>query len=136
MGSFRDRLITELPRALDGRRLATASRHPSRVPVDRVQGPRRRTPGTAFVPGTERYFDEVAKAELVGTELCVAAAIEGEQAPLLGRDDATAQAAAIKSLYASADQGSPVEVVDGRPPGVRLARSVATDTERLVQLGP
>jgi predicted dehydrogenase len=39
-----------------------------------------------------------------------AAAIRGERAPLLGRDDATAQAAAIEALYASADSGCPVLV--------------------------
>jgi D-xylose 1-dehydrogenase (NADP+, D-xylono-1,5-lactone-forming) len=39
-----------------------------------------------------------------------AAAIRGEHAPLLGRDDATAQAAAIEALYASADSGCPVEM--------------------------
>jgi D-xylose 1-dehydrogenase (NADP+, D-xylono-1,5-lactone-forming) len=41
-----------------------------------------------------------------------AAAIRGERAPLLGRDDATAQAAAIEALYASADSGAPVWVVE------------------------
>jgi D-xylose 1-dehydrogenase (NADP+, D-xylono-1,5-lactone-forming) len=42
-----------------------------------------------------------------------AAAIEGERAPLLGRDDAIAQAAAIEALYASADAGRPVALVSG-----------------------
>jgi D-xylose 1-dehydrogenase (NADP+, D-xylono-1,5-lactone-forming) len=41
-----------------------------------------------------------------------AAAISGERAPLLGRDDATAQAAAIEALYASADSGCAVDVID------------------------
>jgi D-xylose 1-dehydrogenase (NADP+, D-xylono-1,5-lactone-forming) len=41
-----------------------------------------------------------------------AAAISGDRAPLLGRDDATAQAAAIEALYASADSGRSVEVVE------------------------
>jgi predicted dehydrogenase len=36
------------------------------------------------------------------------AAIRGERAPLLGRDDAIAQAAAIEALYASADSGRPI----------------------------
>jgi D-xylose 1-dehydrogenase (NADP+, D-xylono-1,5-lactone-forming) len=40
-----------------------------------------------------------------------AAAIRGERAPLLGREDAIAQAAAIEALYASADGGCSVEVV-------------------------
>jgi xylose dehydrogenase (NAD/NADP) len=38
-----------------------------------------------------------------------AAAIRGERAPLCGRDDATAQAAAIEALYASADSRAPVQ---------------------------
>ncbi len=37
-----------------------------------------------------------------------AAAINGERAPLLGRDDAVGQAAAIEALYASADAGRAV----------------------------
>ena len=41
-----------------------------------------------------------------------AAAIRGERAPLLGRDDAIGQAAAIEALYASADRGCPVEVAE------------------------
>jgi predicted dehydrogenase len=40
-----------------------------------------------------------------------AAAVRGKRTPLLGRDDATAQAAAIEALYASADNGYPVEVI-------------------------
>lgn len=44
-----------------------------------------------------------------------AAAIRGERAPLLGRDDATAQAAALEALYASADTGVPVELVEAPP---------------------
>ena len=39
-----------------------------------------------------------------------AAAIRGERAPLLGRDDAIGQAAAIEALYASAERGGPVEL--------------------------
>lgn len=42
-----------------------------------------------------------------------AAAIEGERVPLLGRDDAIAQAAAIEALYASADAGREVALVSG-----------------------
>jgi D-xylose 1-dehydrogenase (NADP+, D-xylono-1,5-lactone-forming) len=43
-----------------------------------------------------------------------AAAIEGEHAPLLGRDDAVAQAAAIEALYASAEAGRAVALISGR----------------------
>ena len=42
-----------------------------------------------------------------------AAAIEGERPPLLGRDDAIAQAAAIEALYASADAARAVAVGAG-----------------------
>jgi predicted dehydrogenase len=43
-----------------------------------------------------------------------ASAIEGEHAPLLGRDDAVAQAAAIEALYASAEAGRAVALISGR----------------------
>jgi D-xylose 1-dehydrogenase (NADP+, D-xylono-1,5-lactone-forming) len=42
-----------------------------------------------------------------------AAAVRGERAPLLGRDDAIAQAAAVEALYASADAGITMEPVPG-----------------------
>jgi predicted dehydrogenase len=43
-----------------------------------------------------------------------AAAIAGERAPRLGREDATAQAAAIEALYASAARYSPVTLGEDR----------------------
>ncbi len=42
-----------------------------------------------------------------------AAAIRGERAPLIGPDDAIAQAAAVEALYASAAAGRPVELPIG-----------------------
>ncbi len=58
---------------------------------------------------TERVRTERRDAYRLQLEDFVAA-IRGERAPLLDRDDATAQAAAIEALYASADGGRPVEV--------------------------
>jgi predicted dehydrogenase len=55
---------------------------------------------------------EVAAANAYGLEADnLAAAIRGDGAPLLGREDAIGQARAIEALYASADSGAPV-----RPP--------------------
>ncbi len=42
-----------------------------------------------------------------------AMAVNGERTPLLGRDDAVAQAAALEALFASADAGITVELVSG-----------------------
>ena len=42
-----------------------------------------------------------------------AAAIRGERPPLLGRDDAVAQAAAMEALYTSAETGGPVALIEG-----------------------
>ncbi len=51
-----------------------------------------------------------------------AAAISGEREPRLGRADATAQAAAIEALYASADSGRPVDLGEPGRPGKEPAR--------------
>jgi D-xylose 1-dehydrogenase (NADP+, D-xylono-1,5-lactone-forming) len=59
---------------------------------------------------TERVAGEQVDAYRLELE-DFAAAIRGERAPLLGRDDATAQAAVIQALLVSAHSGCAVEVV-------------------------
>jgi predicted dehydrogenase len=58
---------------------------------------------------TERHTTEPLNAYRLQFE-DFAAAIGGEREPRLGRADATAQAAAIEALYASADADRPVEL--------------------------
>ena len=57
----------------------------------------------------ERIQVEAADAYRLEAEN-MSAAIRGEAPPLLGRDDAVAQARTIEALYASADSGRPVEL--------------------------
>ena len=65
-----------------------------------------RTPGiTVSCPGQEPEWVEIDAANPYELELDdFEAAVRGERAPLLGRDDAVGQARAIAALYASADQ--------------------------------
>jgi xylose dehydrogenase (NAD/NADP) len=62
--------------------------------------------------GDERETLTVTPADSYRLELeNLSAAIRGEAAPLLGREDAVAQARAIEALYASADAGGALTVV-------------------------
>jgi predicted dehydrogenase len=72
-------------------------------------------PWHGVVPGIELRRDgEVERIELeaidsYGLELeNLSRAIRGEGEPLVGRDDAVAQARVIEALFRSADSGSPV----------------------------
>jgi predicted dehydrogenase len=70
------------------RRPAIEVRRDRDDPVERIE-----------IPAENPYALEVAN---------LAAAIRGEAAPLLGRDDAVGQARALGALYASAERGAPV----------------------------
>ena len=103
----RARALRRRPRA---RRLATSWR--SSATRARCSSTTR---GTAVEPVIElRRDDDVERIEIEPVNSYrleaenLSAAIRGEAAPLLGRDDALGQARAIEALYEAADSGPPV----------------------------